>query len=413
MKIVFLGLFMISELTLQTYAQKMDDERMNRDIEVAENVLSTLIKQRLENRSMFFPLDIEGSYQEGYGVTFTLPAEYTTPIAFTIENFDGNNRNLHEARYHRYHFRDRNEDDENEENAIDDDEQEIQEIIIERNEAEADGIRDKKWKLKEKNHSKSARLDSIRDTYNQKLVEASKDFLADYGDIISQLGENERIVITNRGDRPRTWLGNVIEAPGRTYLSIETTKGAISQFKQGKLTRAQLLDKIKIVNAETIDEVDQDLELLSSIFNRLYRADLSKTYFIDGNVYYERLKDFGAVYYMQVFSSTRTFNGRYDLPTLNLRDLNQEERDQKIKELYPVFEKQLVQNILEYGRTVKSLGDTESLIFNVKVTQCNQCNIPAALEVAVKGAVLKDFNNGKLDRSSAAANVTVKRTEGR
>src|SRR5688572_14232107 len=65
-----------------SFAQKFDEERMARDIAVAENVLSTLIKQQVSNQRTFFPLEIKGNYQPGYGVTFNLPADFTTPISF-------------------------------------------------------------------------------------------------------------------------------------------------------------------------------------------------------------------------------------------------------------------------------------------------------------------------------------------
>src|SRR5687767_187183 len=63
-------------------AQQIDDERMQRDVEVAENVLGTLIKQQFNNQRTYFPLEVSGTYQQGYGVTFTIPADFTTPIIF-------------------------------------------------------------------------------------------------------------------------------------------------------------------------------------------------------------------------------------------------------------------------------------------------------------------------------------------
>src|SRR5688572_19140513 len=67
-------------------AQKADDERMARDIAVAENVLGTLIKQQFEKQRMFFPLEIKSNYQPGYGITFYIPTDYTTPIVFSLPN---------------------------------------------------------------------------------------------------------------------------------------------------------------------------------------------------------------------------------------------------------------------------------------------------------------------------------------
>src|SRR2546421_10907080 len=56
------------------FAQKVDEARMQRDIEVAENILGTLIKQQYGKRQ-FFPMEVQGSYLPGYGVTFRVPSE--------------------------------------------------------------------------------------------------------------------------------------------------------------------------------------------------------------------------------------------------------------------------------------------------------------------------------------------------
>lgn len=373
--------FILIGMAAPLVAQKVDTERMDRDIKVAENVLVTLIKQKFENKNMFFPLEVRGSYQEGYGVTFTLPPDYTTPIIFSFPNDnadilidDAQGVSTYEYRIKRPQGPDNNRD----------------------------------WKLKDR---KQRNMDSLRDVSNDRLVEAIQEFLADYGDILSQLKADEKIVVTNRGggDQPKLWVGNLVTAPNRSHLSVELLKSDLNQFRQNKISRDQLIKKIKVVNAEAVDEVEPDLELLSTIFNRLYRADLSKTYFSEGNIYYERLKDFGVIYYMNMFSASRNFNGLYNMPTLGLTDLNQDERDKKAAELYPAFEKELKENIIEYGRTIKSLKDDENLIFNVKVTRCYNCKIPESLEVSIKGSVLKDYNSGKLDKNAALGKVSVKK----
>jgi hypothetical protein len=73
------------------------------------------------------------------------------------------------------------------------------------------------------------------------------------------------------------------------------------------------------------------------------------------------------------------------------------------------IEKELKENMLEYGRTIKSLKDDESLIIQVTVTKCKGCNIPSTLELTVKGSVLKDFNAGKVDQSTAMTKINVKK----
>ena len=74
-------------LTQATHAQQYDEDRMKRDIEVAENVLATLIKREMGDERTFFGLDVKGSYQPGYGVTFRLPPDHAMPFVISI---DGN-----------------------------------------------------------------------------------------------------------------------------------------------------------------------------------------------------------------------------------------------------------------------------------------------------------------------------------
>jgi len=268
-------------------------------------------------------------------------------------------------------------------------------------------------KVKLKNKTKTVQVrksgnDSLSKVGNQKIIEASKAFIADYGDLISQLPMGERIKITNRHEGQRFWYAGA-NMPKRKFISLECIKADINQFRQGNLTRDQLMAKISVVDSETSDELSPDLELLSSIFNRLYRPDLSKSYYSQENIYYERLKDYGVVYYMQVYSSNQTDLKKYDMPTIDLENVDKETRDKKVKELYPVFEKDIKESMLDYGRTLKSLKDNELLVFNIKMTQCEDCGVPSSLELSVKNSVLKDFSSGKLTKEAAMAGISAKR----
>ena len=69
------------------------------------------------------------------------------------------------------------------------------------------------------------------------------------------------------------------------------------------------------------------------------------------------------------------------MPTVGLEDVDQATRDKTVKELYPKFEQELKDNILEYGRTLKSLKDDEVLVFQVKLTRCVGCEIPSIIGI--------------------------------
>lgn len=362
-------------------AQSIDEERMKRDIEVAENVLATLIKQEFQQGVRFFGLDVKGSYQPGYGVTFRVPTDQSMPFAISIGgDVHGTTVIANDNGYH---------------------------YSINTRPAQAPTVADEaELSLRNKAEAReAARADSARTNFNERIIRAAQNFILDYGDVISQLQPDERIVVTNQGDRHHVFF----RPEKRTRISIEGRRGDVSAFRQGKLSREQALKKLTVVNTETLEAREPDLEMLSSIFSRLYRPDLSKTYFVEGNVYYERLKDFGTIFYMQVVSSVERNPDRFIMPTQGPENLDQAARDKKVAELYPIFEEDLKQNILEYGRTVKSLKDDERLIFNISLTRCKGCGIPSTLELAIQGSVLKDFSAGKIDKNSAMGKFMIKK----
>jgi hypothetical protein len=355
---------------MEARAQKIDEDRMQRDIEVAENVLSMLIKQKFEKRS-FFPFEVEGKYMAGYGVTFRVPGDFNSNIFVLTENIQGAVAVGGET--YSYTYREGGDEERS-----------------------------------PKRVRTTTNRDSLATAYNQRIIDASKEFLADYGDMISQLAPEEKIMITNRGENQR-WSYVGVKSPRRTLLSVEAIRSDMQQVRQGKLSRDQFMSRVKVVNTTTTEEKDPDLELLSSIFGRLYREDLSKTYYTNEGVYFERLKDFGAIFYMNVYSSTEEDYQRYRMPTLRLDNIDKATRDKKVTELYPQFENELKEHLLEYGRTLKSLKDNETLALNVRITQCKQCGIPSTLELTVKADVLKQFGSGALSREAALGKVGVKK----
>lgn len=391
----FVMMALIFSMAMQAGAQsKIEEGRMNRDIEVAENILSTLIKQKFEKRS-FFPMEVNGEYREGFGVVFKLPQEVNGPM---IWNLGGQTTGVTilDGDSFSYSF-----------NLPSGEEAELARVMSE-DRVITETIRGSgRAKLAP---SRRANVDSIRDASADLIVGACKEFLANYGDLITQLPANEKIVITNRGEGERIWYGAFVNSAKPTYVSLDVTKGDITAYKQGKLNKDQFDKKIKIVNSVVDDELRPDLELLTSIFNRLYRPDLSKTFFTEENIYYERMNEYGAIYYMQVYSSNAgEFNRRYVMPTIGLDNLDQAARDKKVIELYPQFEKNIKEDILEYGRTVKSLTPEESLIFNIRLTKCAGCGIPSTLEISAKVSVLHDYSAGKLSKEAALAKLSVKK----
>ncbi len=406
MKKVMMGV-VVMMWCISGWAQtKVDEQRMDQDILVAENILSTLMRQSYGKRS-YFPIEVKGAYTPGFGVTFRVPqggffnkmmiGGFDAPELVTMD-IRGDNTVSYSYSY-----------------TPDPDEGEPKD-------------QDNATKVKSRTEAKTpkgrpapvgkpviaqvVRGDSIDAAMDSKFLEIAKNFLADYGDVLSQLKPNERILVTNRAggfDADVQFRFPGMESR-RSLVSAEATRDDITQMKQGKITRNQFLAKLKTINSVMSDDLDPDLEVLSSMFNRLYREDLSKTYFVQGDVGYERLKDFGVIYYMNVYSSYEEGGDMFVIPSASLRGVDQKERDAKVKELYPRFENELKDNMVEYGRTLRSLGDDEVLAFNVRLTRCAGCGIPATLELTIKNSALKDYSSGKATKEATLAKVNVKKT---
>lgn len=446
---LIVGLILVSA---PLFAQKPTEDRMKRDIAVMETALSEMIKQELNQRNFFF-MDVKGNYVSGYGVTFTVPTSMINGSWSTGANdvmiVDGNvsfggigitsptpSSDLAITEKEAQEAKDAMNSSSKTKSAQKEREKAEREAQVERNKAEralqdareaerdareatAYGIQSTNgvnaYTYSTRNNRKRVNSDSLNAINNAKIINAAKTFIADYGDMLSLLAPNERIVVTNKGtNESHIWYNG--QKAKRSLLSVEATKSDLTQFRQGSITRDQLIKKMKVVNTVTSEKSEPDMELLASIFNRLYREDLSRTYYMQGGAYYERLTDFGVILHMQVVSSlsngdyyTPAKDVRLAMPTLGLTNLTQEERDKKVKELYPVFESELKENILDYGRTLKSLNDNEQLIVDVGMTKCTGCGIPASLELAVKASVLKEYNAGKLDKSAALSKIEVKK----
>ena len=356
--------------------QQIDEDRMERDLKVAQNILSTLANNSDKELIFFNRNGSQGSYVKGYGVILNSSSRFPRTTYVNSQNgalslggkaykFSGN-----------------------------------EPVII----SSSDG----------QNVIKKLDLDSLHKAQNDEWEEKMKTFLVDYSDLIGQLKPEDKIMVTSHAtSRGGTWHSLELEASGRSLStsgsSVEISKKDVSDYKAGKISRNEALKRIKVIKAATKVNVAQDVELLASIFQRLYKSDLSNTYYISGRVNYGNIPEFGVVFDMRVYSSSRD-NKFHTVVTRQRSGLTQEERDDVVKEMYPEFLKQLKNNIIQYGRTVRSLKPDEILMFRVRLTECKGCGIPQNLELSIKASDLQAYDSGKINESTALSKISVKKT---
>ena len=116
------------------------------------------------------------------------------------------------------------------------------------------------------------------------------------------------------------------------------------------------MDRIKVIKEEDV-KLEEDIRLFGNIIQTVYESNVSTNYFMSERPRIERMKDFGAIYNMKFYSSNPMGFGEtrvHTMPTLNLRDVPQAERDDKVTEMYPEFLNSLKENITKnYPTRVK------------------------------------------------------------
>ncbi len=358
------------------------NERMTRDIEVAENILATLMNQgsniRLGN-------SVEGTYIGGHGVLFTIGGSGIFSYSLSTSGVISG--------------------------------------------------QGKTYNLKGQVLDKEVNPDSLNEVAFTNMKNVMKTFITDYAQLLSQLKPNEKILLRFSPNRllNRFMVAGAAQIvfPGSDEeksdvpkeLTAEITKSAIDDYKSGKISQKQLEERIKFSEKTGTAKKDAELELLGSIFNRLYQGDLSNTFHMLGQPNYEKIEGLGAIFDMRFGAFAKGFgkNRIYYFDSGDrVRGFKQEkeeaektdeEAEENMEARYDEFMDSFKESVIEYGRTVKNLTTNELLVFKLDLSSCPDCEIPRKVEVSVKKSVLEDYDSRKISLEQAVEQITVKTTE--
>ena len=366
----------------ETVYGQIDDERMQRDIRVASGILQTL--SQTDATLVMYGDNVTGDYIDGYGVMFSIGGGYSfvAPRAPRGRAVVLGTREAKEVK----------------------EVKDVKEAVV--------------WS-QGNNGSVSVTVededDDLIEDKQSDINEIMSLFLADYSQLIGQLAPTDKIVVSTKksdyfyrfkmSDGDETTVTSS-QSAGNNGITAELLKKDHDNFLSGKLTREQLLEKIKFIEHTSENARAKDLDLFGSMIKTLYDVDYTDSYFISWTPEYERIHGVGAIYTFKVFSSYDE-NGLYRMPGINQEGLNEDQRTENVVALYPLFVKSFKENLIQYGRAIKSLKDDEMVMARITLTKCDGCEIPKRLQFSVKQSVLKDFNSGNMRLSEAIAQVKM------
>ncbi|MCC5931146.1 MAG: hypothetical protein JJU28_18000 [Cyclobacteriaceae bacterium] len=397
-------------------AKDIDRERMNRDLEVSKSILKTLLSaEGLSGR-----IAVEASYVQGYGVIFTLPASRGV-----VRGFDNNvmvfpaegSMIFHDTlpgwieSHHfatdtaMYQFRTRRNDGAYDKAARDADAEALRESIRETARVAADAARkamDEARRAIERERGRGNLYGSaatMRTATDYEKI--ARTFFADYGDLIAQLKPEDKVVFRVEMQVSQPWMD---ESANQGGFRAEVSRADISAFKQGSLSKEAFDERIIINNDRA--RRSNDLEVFGSIIHKFFGRELSNTFFVDRVPGYEWLEGYGAIYSIDTYSSY-TRGRDFIFPTQGQKTVDAAGRQELIESLYPKFREDIMDFVLDYGRTLKSLPEHEKLHLKIKITECKGCNVPAYLEIIADISDLRKFDQQKISRDKMRAALDI------
>ncbi|NJN26199.1 MAG: hypothetical protein HC819_09580 [Cyclobacteriaceae bacterium] len=420
-------------------ANEFDEKKMNRDLEIARNILATLIKDSSE--SFFGGNAIEANYIAGYGVVFTIPEHlvyfhggpnmvFSIPEPPQIEDFDFHFEFEDESEISE---RDREEMERQVQEATQQVEQhrdEIRQIRIQREQInmQVEEARRQAEALREQHRQNSSGQNETEDivggrreltigtsveskSENVNWEEIMLTFMTDYADLIGQLQAEEKIVIKQKSPGKMLMPGHGSGVDDKKMsssasISAEVLRKDVEAFRIGKINKEEYIRRITIAREEAKGK-SADMEMFISIFDRYYSRDLSETYFIINQANYDMLEGYGAVVNVKVISPISKNRVYFQRPGKELT-IEQKQGIEKDEALYQQFKAGISDFLLDYGRTLRSLASGDKLRLDIEIVPFSESNVPQGLEVTADLATLQQYDQRKITPEKARSSIEIK-----
>lgn len=386
-------LLLLSVLGAQpVWAQgSIDANRMNRDINIMENILQELFKTRWAGKGStvhFAPsgnfsfggsYDIRGTYLPGYGIIFTIPGRSS---GFTMLSGSGGSES------YSYSFR------------YSDDESAQQEVT------------------------------------EESITSRIKEFLMDYGSTIGQLENDDRImVIYNTRGSNRDFIvysssASDDDKKSLPTISVVAKKSDLQAYRTGSINESELDSRLSVSTVEDDEKEQLDLKVMANIFETALKEQEGKSFRIRGSVNYLKLDNFGALFFFDARYSSSSGSFFFEAPRIaefsfgdeeearvevksvieeKLRETKerQQETAEEIKKSYEAFISNIKEYVVDYGRTLSSVNSNQHIMISATISSSVE-DVPERVDIQVRKSVLDAMDKGNLSRDDAIEQVVVR-----
>lgn len=371
------------------YAQPaIDANRMNRDINIMENILREMFKTRWEMRGTEIRIapgdpfrfrssgNIRGTYLPEYGVIFTIAGG--SPRFVVMRNSDNENSFSYSFRY------------------SDDD-------------------------------------SSQREVNEETVTNRIKEFLREYGSTIGQLQDDDRIMVIYNTAHQRREIAffdtdsNENRVEGLPIISVVAQKSDLQDYRSGSISEEELDNRFSVSTVRPDAKEQLDLKVMANIFETALNEQEGKGFRIRGSVNYLHLDNFGALFFFDArYGSSSPFfmdfpkvaqfsfgeeeeRARVEVIEERLRESEERRKEtaEEIKKSYDAFVSDIKEYLIDYGRTLNSVTSDQHIMISATVFSTVD-EVPERIDLQVEKSVLESVDQGSMSRENAMDQIVVR-----
>ncbi len=358
-------------------AQDINQERMQRDINIMESILQEIFKKdwktqdgALRIRGFNDTGTIQGIHLDDYGVIFTIPFEQSNLMIF--------------------------------QNATN---------------ADTDGT------------NTSSNTEITKD----EIINRISDFLMNYGSTIGQLNNDDKITViyATKNGNDSSFLqvissnSKVVNKESLPTISITAEYSDLKAYRNGSINESTLQNRFNISIDNETEPGQRDLKIMANILKTSFEESEVGSFEVNGKVNHIYLDDLGGLFMMEasyneglfgiVTALRDKFAGSITIDSLRMEsDSDGQDSRERLKKLqerrvesYQNFKTLLKETIIDYGRTLNSIPGNENILVSVSLSRTGN-ELPERIDMQVQKSVLQEMDRGNMSREQAMEQINVR-----
>ena len=260
------------------------------------------------------------------------------------------------------------------------------------------------------------------------IREKSKEFLTNYGSLLSELKSGEKLMLnvdySVRQDRNgQRSSGNRITFVSRSNqkrMQSSISYKTLNDFSTGKINLQQAMSAVEISIIEDAEKDMTDAKILAGILDDLMQSSMDGKFRRRSKTNWTYFDGFGLMFNIQMSTSMRGTGvlvysqGPRFITRVDESEKEKERADlaKELEEAYPEFENMLKENIIQYGRTLRSLGAGENVIVNVDFGSIvRDSKMPRSIRMIIPKSSIDAYAKGQKSLEQVKKEIDVKQLQ--